>query len=243
MRLLCVTAHPDDEAGGFGGTLQHYAERGVETYVICLTAGTAATHRGGAKDAAELAAMRRKEFADACRMLRVTRGEVLDYPDGGLDRLNFMEVVADLARRVREIRPEVIMTIGPEGAVTAHPDHTMVSLFTTAAYHWAARTNRFVEQLKEVEPHRAPKLYYGTALFTLPERPPVSLAPVTCEIEITEQQFETKVAAFKAHTSQSPLFPIFENAVRQRGLKEFFHLAAVVGPRRVSVETDLFQGL
>jgi len=243
MRLLCVTAHPDDEAGGFGGTLQHYAERGVETYVVCLTAGTAATHRGGAKDAAELAAMRRREFAESCGMLGVTRGEVLDYPDGGLDRLNFLEVAADLTRRVREIRPEVVITFGLEGALTAHPDHTMVALFATAAYHWAARTNRFAEQLQEVAPHRAAKLYYTTALFTLPERPPVSLAPVSCEIVLTQQQFDTKIAAFRKHTSQAPLFPIFENAVRQRGLSELFHLAAAVGPRRVGVEGDLFQDL
>ncbi|HVG91815.1 MAG TPA: PIG-L family deacetylase, partial [Alphaproteobacteria bacterium] len=42
LRLLCFTAHPDDEAGGFGGTLLRYAERGVETHVICLTPGQAA---------------------------------------------------------------------------------------------------------------------------------------------------------------------------------------------------------
>ena len=41
-RLLCITAHPDDEAGGFGGTLLQYAERGVETHVVCLTPGQAA---------------------------------------------------------------------------------------------------------------------------------------------------------------------------------------------------------
>lgn len=242
-RLLCVTAHPDDEAGGFGGTLLHYAARGVETHVICLTAGTAATHRGGARDAAELAAMRRREFAEACRMLNVTRGEVLDHPDGGLEKLNFLEVVRDLTLRMRQLKPQVVMTIGTEGAVTAHPDHSMVALFATMAFHWAGRTNRFAEQLEQVEAHRAQKLYYGTALFTLPERPPIALAPVTCEIEITQEEFETKVAAFKAHTSQAPLFPIFENAVRQRGLKEYFHLAATREPRVMERENDLFAGV
>ena len=33
-RLLCITAHPDDEAGGFGGTLALYTERGVEISAI-----------------------------------------------------------------------------------------------------------------------------------------------------------------------------------------------------------------
>jgi LmbE family N-acetylglucosaminyl deacetylase len=32
-RLMLVTAHPDDEAGAFGGTLRVYADRAVETSV------------------------------------------------------------------------------------------------------------------------------------------------------------------------------------------------------------------
>ncbi len=34
LKLLCITAHPDDEAGGFGGTLALYTERGVEISAI-----------------------------------------------------------------------------------------------------------------------------------------------------------------------------------------------------------------
>ena len=37
LRLLCITAHPDDEAGGFGGTLLHYAQRGVEKKIMEFT--------------------------------------------------------------------------------------------------------------------------------------------------------------------------------------------------------------
>ncbi|MGE5204363.1 MAG: PIG-L deacetylase family protein, partial [Chlamydiota bacterium] len=158
-RLLCITAHPDDEAGGFGGVLLRCAEHGVETHVICLTAGTAATHRGGAKTNEELAAMRRNEFADSCKLLQVKQGTVLDYPDGALDRQDFLATVEDLARRIRELQPEVVITMGPEGAITAHPDHSMVSIFATMAFHWAGRTNRFADQLKNgLSPHRAQKL-------------------------------------------------------------------------------------
>ena len=243
LRLLCVTAHPDDEAGGFGGTLLLYGQRGVQTYIICLTPGTAASHRGVANSSEELAALRRREFAASCRILKATHGEVLDYHDAGLDRVDFYSVVEDLTRRIRELRPHVILTIGPEGAITAHPDHSMTSLFTTLAYHWAGRSNRFVEQLRDgLAPHRAQKLYYGTALFTLPDRQPVSLAPVTAVIEIGDL-LETKITAFKAHTSQAPLFPLIEKAVRQRGQQEAFHLAASTTPRRAEFETDLFAGV
>ncbi len=240
-RLLCVTAHPDDEAGSFGGSLLLYANRGVETHLICMTPGQAATHRGGAKSDTELAAMRRGELAASARLLKIRQTTVLDYPDARLDRLAFHSVVADLSQRIRQIRPHVILTIGPEGSITAHADHSMVGMFTTMAFHWAGRSNRFVEQLEDgLQPHRTQKLYYTTALFTLPDRQLVSLSPVTTVIDIGDL-LETKIQAFKQHTSQQPLFAIFERATRQRGRLETFHLAATTTPRYAQQETDLFE--
>src|ERR1051326_3060399 len=119
LRLLCFTAHPDDEAGGLGGNMLHYAERGVENHRNCVMPGQAATHRGTARSDDELSAMRRSEFETASRLLKVSRGIVLDYPDGKLDHQDFHAVVADLPRRVRELRPHVVMTMGTEGAITA----------------------------------------------------------------------------------------------------------------------------
>ena len=244
LRLLCITAHPDDEAGAFGGTLLLYASRGVETHLVCLTPGQAATHRGGARDDDHLADMRRQELARSAQILHLTTWECLHYPDAGLDRQDFYSVVGELVRRIRTIRPHVVLTIGPEGAVTAHPDHSMVSVFTTMAYQWAARSNRYTDQLdRGLKPHRAQKLYYGASLFTLPGRQPISPAPVTAIIEIGQELVEKKISAFKAHTSQSPLFPLFENAVRKRGTTESFHLAATTSPRELERETDLFAGV
>src|SRR5262245_42456379 len=243
-RLLCFTAHPDDEAGGFGGSLLRYAARGVETHVVCLTPGQAATHRGGAGSDEELSALRRQEFAASCKLLKIRHGQVLDYPDAKLARQDFYAVVADLTRRVREVRPHVVMTLGPEGGVTAHPDHSMVSIFATMAFHWAVRSDRFPEQLQNgMSPHHTHKLSYATTLFTMPDRQPISLAPSTTRLDLTVEELETKIAAFKCHTSQAPLFPFFEKTIRKRGLLELFHLAASSTPRNVEVESDLFQGV
>jgi LmbE family N-acetylglucosaminyl deacetylase len=244
LRLLCITAHPDDEAGNFGGTLLRYAECGVETHVICLTPGQAATHRGNAKSDEELSAARRLEFQAACKLLKISHGTVLDYSDGKLDRQDFYAVVADLTRRVRELRPHVIISMGTEGALTAHPDHSMVSIFATMASHWAGRTNRFPDQLQNgLSPHRTQKLYYATALFTMPERPPIALSPCTTTIELEPREIDTKIAAFKLHTSQQPLFGYFEDTIRKRGNIEAFHLANAATPQRVEIETDLFAGV
>ncbi len=243
LRMLCVTAHPDDEAGAFGGCLAKYGSSGVETYVVCLTSGQAATHRGNTKSDEELGATRRREFAESCRILRVTRGEVLDYRDGVLDRCDQYLVIGHLTRLVRRIRPHVVMTFGSEGAITAHPDHSMAGMFATMAFQWAGRTNRYVDQLENgVRPYRPQKLYFATAAFTLADRQPVSLPPATAIIDVSEY-FDLKVQAFKAHGTQAPLVPVFENSLKQRGRQELFHLAAAITPRQVEIETDLLAGV
>lgn len=241
--MLAVTAHPDDEAGAFGGSLRLYSDRGVETSVICLTPGQAATHRGKAKDDHELASLRRKEFAAACAILNVSRAAVLDYPDGQLHRIEIHRVVSDLVRHIREFRPQIMLSMGLEGAITGHTDHSMASVFATLAFHWAGRNNRFPDQLTDgLQPHCVQKLYYCTAPAPLPNRQPISLPPFTARVEIG-RYLETKIAAFHAHQTQAPLFPLFDLHVARLGSPELFHLAASVTPGAVAIETDLFEGI
>ena len=244
LRLLCITAHPDDEAGLFGGTLLLYQQRGVETHVICLTPGQSASHRGGIQDDNELAAVRRHELATSCSHLEVSLCEVLNYRDAHLDRENLYGVVGELVLRLRKIRPHVVMTFGPEGAVTAHPDHGMASIYATVAFQWSGRTNRYPEQLNgSLQPWRARKLYYGTSPFILPDRQPVALAPASAFIDIGPANLARKIEAFKKHTTQSPLFELFETHTRKRGCEERFALAACTTPGEIKRETDLFEGV
>jgi LmbE family N-acetylglucosaminyl deacetylase len=243
LRLMCITAHPDDEAGGFGGTLLSYADRGVETSVVCLTPGQAATNRGEAKGDQELSDLRREEFAASCKILRVSKPILLNYHDGQLYRQELNRVVYDLTLRIREFRPQIVITFGGEGGVTGHPDHSMAGIFATLAFHWAGRPNRYADQLKDgLDPHRAQKLYYGTADFALPNRPPITFAPQTAVIDI-QKYLETKIAAFRAHRTQAPLWPLFEQNARRRAQGELYHLAASVNAGELHSETDLFTGV
>src|SRR6266704_723974 len=131
----------------------------------------------------------------------------------------------------------------PCGAVTAHTDHSMAGIFATLAFQWAGRSNRYPDQIREhTSPHRTQKLYYSTTDFTLPGRQPITVPPSTAVIDIGDG-LESKIAAFKAHNTQAPLWPIFEGNVRQRGRMEMFHLAAAVKPMSCEMETDLFAGI
>jgi LmbE family N-acetylglucosaminyl deacetylase len=243
MKLLCVTAHPDDESGCFGGILAKYSEAGVHCSVLCLTAGERAANRGGLVADEALKARRREEFAASCRHLGVHDGRVLDFRDGALDREDFHVVAGEIVRVIRTLRPDVVATFAAEGFVTAHTDHGMAGLFTAAAFQWAARTTRYKEQLAEgLEPWQARKLYAVTTEFSLKERQAVSLAPVTARIAVGPY-VRRKNEAFGLHTTQRPLQPIFEHAQQQAGEDELFHLMATSDVTPMRMESDLFDGI
>lgn len=242
-RILCVTAHPDDEAAAFGGTLRLYHDRGSEIFVVCLTPGQAATYRGASKNEHELAAIRRKEFAASCEILGIDRGIVLDYVDGQLSRADLNQVAGDLVLHIREYRPHIVLTFGPDGAVTGHPDHSMASVFATLAFEWAGQASRYPEQLMDgCRIHRAQKLYYATFDFVIPDRPLISPSPATTVIQIGDY-VNTKVAAFAAHASQAPVFPIVRDTILARTRQELFHLTATSKPTVGVMETDLLENV
>jgi LmbE family N-acetylglucosaminyl deacetylase len=245
LRLICITAHPDDEAGAFGGTLLLYHERGVETSVICLTAGTAARNRGAARTDEELAELRRAEFAASCKLLNVAHAEVLDFPDSRLDRSDFYQVAGALTRRMREIRPHIVLTFGIDGGLTGHVDHAMAGIFASTAFEWAGRPDRFPEQIEQgLQPHRAQKLYYLATDFLLPDRQPIAPPTVTARIEIGRERFEKKAEAFQLHKTQAPLFErVRKNLEQTLGTAEMYHLVATRDPRDAKSETDLFEAV
>jgi LmbE family N-acetylglucosaminyl deacetylase len=137
LKMLCIVAHPDDECFAFGGALLLAADAGIETHVLCLTDGQAATHRGEAASGAELGRMRRQEFIASCKVLGVTHAELLEYEDAQLEFADFSKTSRRLVRKLRTLRPEVVLTFGADGGLNTHPDHTMVSMLTQAAVHWA----------------------------------------------------------------------------------------------------------
>ena len=239
LKLLCVCAHPDDECFGFGGALALAAERGVETSVICLTDGQAATHRGEAASGEELGRMRRHEFADSCAVLGVSHHELLDYQDGQLEFADVSAAAAKLVERMRRMQPNVVLTFGLDGGLNTHPDHTMVAAITSAAFHWSASAKRF-PQLGPV--HHADRLYLLSTDFFIPERPAPLAAPWTLKLDI-RSVFHRKQEAFAKHTSQRPLMEDTRDLFARHGQHEFYTLAAAREPQPATQQTDLFAGL
>ena len=239
LRLLCVVAHPDDECFAFGGALALAAKRGIETSVICLTDGQAATHRGDAESPEALGQMRREEFAASCAVLGVTHHELLDYQDAQLEHANLSELAGKLVPRMRSFRPHVVITFGGEGALNSHPDHTSVSAATTAAFHWSGNLKRSPDA---GEPWRPERLFYLSGDFFIPDRYEPSLAPWTHTLDI-RSVLQTKMEAFKAHASQAPLMEQTRAMFDEHGQWERYLLAAAITPQPATQNDDLFAGL
>jgi LmbE family N-acetylglucosaminyl deacetylase len=247
LRLMCFTAHPDDECGAFGGALMMAHQRGVETSVVCLTEGRAGSHRGNARNDEELAELRRQEFAAALRVLGVAHGEVLTYPDGGLLRQDFPAVTTVLVERIRRFRPHVVLTFGGDGNVNLHPDHTMVSFFSTAAFHWAGRTNFAPEQLADgLLPFRAQKLYYAAAPFLAKadaeEARKITLMPASLVLTLGDLKTK-KLEAFMQHKTQAGMFAKIKVVFGETGDEEKYLLAAARGLPSSPLESDMFGGI
>ena len=239
LRLLCIVAHPDDECFAFGGALSLAAARGIETSILCLTDGQAATNRGGAQNGSELGEMRRREFEASCDVLGAHARELLQYQDAQLEFHNLHELGGLLVKRIRRFRPHVVLTFGGEGALNNHPDHTAVSAATTAAFHWSGNAKRFPEL---GDPWRPQRLFYLTFDFSLPDRPAPTLSPWTCVLDIRSVQ-DQKRRAFEQHTSQAPLMDRTRFVFEEHGGEERYVLAYTTDPQPATHTTDLFTGV
>ena len=220
---------------------------GVEAHLLCLTDGQAAHHRGDAADDAELGSLRRAELSAACEVLQVTGYEVLHYPDGQLLRCDFHDLARAIAERIRSLRPQVVLTFGGDGGVNLHRDHTMVSAATTAAFHWAGRREFFPEQLEHgLQPYAPQKLYYSYTPFVIVrDRPELSdspTVPYSVSLELGSLA-ETKLAAFRKHSTQAGVLERVGDAVRKTLEVERYLLAAAPGQIGIGEDTSLFGGV
>jgi LmbE family N-acetylglucosaminyl deacetylase len=123
--LGTILAHPDDETFGTGGTLIRYASEGVAVHSLCLTEGEKGWAGGDGSPVIareHVGAARALELAEAGRRMGLASVTCLKYPDGDLASVNEDYVVRDIVRWLRKVRPDVVITWGPDGGY-GHPDH------------------------------------------------------------------------------------------------------------------------
>jgi LmbE family N-acetylglucosaminyl deacetylase len=270
-RLMAVLAHPDDESLGVGGTLAKYAAEGADVFLVTATRGGSGRFRGHRCGEAEhpgplaLGNIRETELRAAAAVLGVREVSLLDYPDQSLDRVDPREAIGRIAMELRRVRPDVVVTFGPDGAY-GHPDHIAISQYTSAAIV-AAADPAFATEPGEAagRPHSVLKLYY----LAWPESTWAAYQAAVRTLCATVDGIERRAApwpewAITTVIDTSEVWPIVWRAVschrsqldgyerlgalspehhrRLWGRQSFYRAISTVNGGRTS-ETDLFEGV
>lgn len=260
-RLLLVHAHPDDESIGTGGAIARYAAEGAQVTLVTCTLGELgevipAELAYLAGDGDRLGAHRLGELAAACAALGVTDQRFLGGPgrwrDSGMMglpdndspdcfwRADVAVAAAELARIIREVRPQVLVSYDENGFY-GHPDHIQAHRVARRAVTVAADRAAAVPG----EPWQVAK-FYVTAVprsvaaadggrFWVPDE------QVTTQID-AGGYLAAKTAAMRAHATQIAIdgefFALADGAWQRIAPREFYTL--LDGPPPGGHEHDLF---
>jgi LmbE family N-acetylglucosaminyl deacetylase len=268
---MAVLAHPDDESLGFGGILAKNAAQGVGVFLLTATRGEAGRFRGlpsshhqhPGRDA--LAQIREAELRAAGAVLGVHEISLLDYPDQHLDRAHPHQVIERIVGHMRRVRPDVVVTFGPDGAY-GHPDHVAISQFTTAAIV-AAADSAFASSdgASALPPHRVSKLYYLAWAESTWAAYQAAVHKMSVAVDGVERQatpwpdwaittvidtsdvWATVWRAVSCHESQLAAYEVLKQLSPEHhealwGRQSFYRAFSTVNGGRAR-ETDLFEGL
>jgi LmbE family N-acetylglucosaminyl deacetylase len=208
-RVLVVTAHPDDVDFGAAGTVATWTASGVDVVYCIATSGDA----GGFDDTprAEMAPLREAEQRAAAKEVGVADVRFLGYPDGRVTP--GLELRRDISREIRRVRPDRVLTSSPEiwwrrlGA--SHPDHRAVGEATVAAVYPDARNPFAHPELLADEGLES----WAVSELWLMAAPDERIDHV---VDITDT-IGRKVAALRAHASQTAHLPDLEQRIRSLG--------------------------
>ncbi len=228
--LVAVFAHADDE-GAAAPILARYAREGAEVYLIIATDGAQGGAHTSIPRGPELARVRSEEARCATDALGIHPPILLGFPDAQLgsymeDRARLFQLTARMQEELQRIRPDAVITWGPDGA-TGHPDHRLVSSVVTQLVRAGAPgvPERLFYVSLPVEGFRAMNPARGEPSFLTPlakyfsARVPFSTADfeatrrsMACHRtqfsdEIVEKVSEATRGALKGELPLVPLFP------------------------------------
>lgn len=230
LRVLVVSAHPDDLEFGCGGAVARWADEGAEVTLLLVTDGSTGTTDAG-QAGEPLASVRREETLRAGEILGLADVVFLGYRDGYVEAT--LDLRRDIARVFRRVRPHRMVVMDPQplpgGWFVNHPDHRAVGQASLDITVTAGTTpGHFPELLAEgLEPWRGLREIYvaGPGGGEHPE-------DITTTVD-------RKIDALRAHASQTGGWEGLEEMIRAWtatngqahgiGHAELFHVVRPLG--------------
>jgi LmbE family N-acetylglucosaminyl deacetylase len=201
--ILGVWAHPDDEAYLSAGIMARAVRNGSR--VVCVTATRG---EGGSMDEEKwppekMAEVRTAELERSLEILGVREHVWLDMQDIDMETGLPEEGFERVRELVAEIRPDTILTFGPDG-MTDHAAHKDVSRWATQALREAGKPGSGV-LYATVTPEWAAAFVPVWEPFNVfrPGTPPITpREELAVYYELRDDILEQKVNAINAHVSQ-----------------------------------------
>lgn len=202
--ILCVGAHPDDETWIAGGVLAAAAQNGQRVAVLTATKGELGVQDHKQWPAEALAQIRAQELHDSLAILGITEHGWLGCKDGECDCVDCDMMAARLIKHIQAIKPDSIVTFGPEG-LTGHADHTAVAEWCSQAVrqcglpvmlYQAVHTQDWYDRWGKELHERA------NVFFNIDEPPIVDEQELAICLELTPELADIKYQALVAQASQ-----------------------------------------
>jgi LmbE family N-acetylglucosaminyl deacetylase len=196
VRVLVVTAHPDDVDFGTAGTVAAFTAAGVDvTYCVVTNGEAGGSDRAMAR--ADMAALRQDEQRAAAAVVGVSDVRFLGHPDGMVQATT--DLRRDISRVIRDVRPQRVVTQSPDRnwdfIYASHPDHLAAGEAAVDAVYPDSR-NPFAHpellNVEGLEPWTVSELW----LMGPGGKPGIAVD--------TTATVERKVAALLCHKSQIP---------------------------------------
>ncbi len=164
--VLYIEAHPDDENTS---ALAYFSKgRKYRTAYLSLTRGDGGQNLIGPEKGAEIGIIRTQELLAARRNDGAeqffTRAIDFGYsktPEETLSLWGKEAILADIVWVIRSFRPDVIIARSLGEGYSGHGHHAASGKLTKEAFHAAAESHRFPEQLQHVQPWQAQRLFWN----------------------------------------------------------------------------------
>ena len=109
--ILVISAHPDDEVLGCGGTIAKHVYDGNEVHVLILAEGVTSRDDKRDRKRREQDIRKLKDMAnEAHKILGICSTKLLDFPDNRMDSVDLLDVIKVIENKISEINPEIIYT-------------------------------------------------------------------------------------------------------------------------------------
>jgi LmbE family N-acetylglucosaminyl deacetylase len=201
--IVGVFGHPDDEAYLAGALMALAVDAGRRVVCVTATRGELGFPDDDPRSIDERKALRTAEMEACLAILGVTEHHWLDYPDGSCADIPVDEPVARIRTLIDEVRPDTVLTFGPDGG-TFHPDHIAVGHWTTLACRaadadprllYAANTDEWVEDFLGA---------VASEVMMDDATPPVTVSADELAVRFCadDEIADRKVAALRAQASQ-----------------------------------------